>query len=66
MPKHQLKALKKTKSFEVGEVLLCFIQKMSDGRYSVMNGHFMHSTHYEVFANAAELHETFEEIAILK
>lgn len=60
MPLHKLTANKKTRAFKDGETVVCFISKMTDGRFSVMNGHFLRTTHYEVFTEK-ELHESFTE-----
>lgn len=61
MPVHRLKAVKKTKTFEVDEIGECFITIMSDGRYSIMDADFLnYQKHYQVFTEK-ELHDSFED-----
>jgi hypothetical protein len=58
---HSLTATRKTKTFKVGESAVCFITRMSDGRFAVMDASFAQVTkHYEVFTES-ELHESFTE-----
>lgn len=65
MYKHQLQATKKTKTFEKDEIASCYIARMSDGRYAVMDANFLNYTkHYEVFTET-DLDESFNEIEVL-
>jgi hypothetical protein len=61
MPIHRLTVLKDSRHFKTGEVVDCFIQKMSDGRLSVTDANFLNFTkHYEVFGSYKDLDDTFE------
>jgi hypothetical protein len=62
MPRHKLMAKTKTKTFEIGEIVECFIARMTCGRYEVMDANFYNTTeHFEVFTYE-DLHNSFEEI----
>lgn len=62
MPVHTLQATTDTKTFKKGETAKCFITKMSDGRFSLMDANFLNTTvHYEVHSEES-LHESFTEI----
>lgn len=62
MRPHTLTAIKKTKTFQPGETVECYITKWDDGRFSVFESSGAKVTrHYEVFASGSILHETFNE-----
>jgi hypothetical protein len=62
MPRHRIEATRDTRTFNKGDVAECFIARMSDGRFMVMDDSFASVTiHYEVHTEKS-LHESFTEL----